>query len=752
MVTAAADYVRAALADRYRIERELGQGGMSTVYLAQDLKHRRLVAIKVLRPELGAALGADRFLSEIATTAKLNHPHILALYDSGEASNDGSDRRTFLYYVMPFIEGESLRDRLRRERALGVDEAVRIATQVADALAYAHAHAVIHRDIKPGNILLRPGHAMVADFGIARAVTVAEADRITRSGLSLGTPAYMSPEQSSGEREVDGRSDLYALGCTLYEMLTGEAPFTGPTVDSILVQRFLRPPPRVSARLPHISRHLDAAVFRAMAREPEERFERVELFAAALAATHAAPFGPRERSIAVLPFANVSGDPGNEYFSDGMSEEIINALTRLPHLRVAARTSCFAFKARNVDLREVGERLNVSTVLEGSVRKVGSRIRILAQLNDVAGGHHLWSERYDRELTDIFAIQDEIATAIADKLTVALHVGEELVRAPTDNLQAYDLFLKGRTLVRQRGPGLLRATECFERAIYLDTGFAPAYAELAEALSLVALYGMGHPAALGDRAAAATARAIALNPKLVAAQVTLGLVSLMRDFDREGACAAWARALELDPANQEARTARALFELCYIRGQHGRAIEELRAIAEGDPLNARLRAQLSIALAFDGQAAAAEAEARRGIELDPTAFYPNWTLLHALGLGPEPIQGADLGPALLGQFGRHPWIIMGLAWANGAAKRRDKADALYSELAARARSEYVQPATLAVAALGARRHADAVRHLGEARDIRDPLLSLMILHWPGFSQELRSDPAFVAILGSLGWL
>ena len=292
-------------------------------------------------------------------------------------------------------------------------------------------------------------------------------------------------------------------------------------------------------------------------------------------------FGPRERSIAVLPFTNMSGDPENEYFSDGMSEEIINALTRLPRLRVAARTSSFSFKSKSADLRSVGEQLNVSTVLEGSVRRVCRRLRITAQLNDVAAGHHLWSERYDRELTDIFAIQDEIATAIAGKLTVALQVGEGLVRPPTANLEAYDLFLKGRTLVRQRGPGLLRAVECFQRAIYLDGEFAPAHAELAEALLLVGLYGMGHPAASGDRAAAAARRATTLDSRLAAAHLTQGLVSLMKDFDRETACAAWARAIELDPGNLEARTVRALFDLCYVRGEHERAIRELRAVGGG---------------------------------------------------------------------------------------------------------------------------------------------------------------------------
>ncbi|MFL5496439.1 MAG: protein kinase domain-containing protein, partial [Gemmatimonadales bacterium] len=615
------DQLTRALGDRYRIERELGQGGMATVYLAHDLKHARPVALKVLRPDLAASLGVERFLSEIRTTAKLNHPHILALYDSGEVLTDGPGQTTLLYYVMPFVDGESLRDRLTRDKHLAVDDAVRVATEVADALVYAHAHDVIHRDIKPENILLQSGHAVVADFGIARAVSAAGSERITMTGLAVGTPTYMSPEQAAGERDVDGRSDLYALACVLYEMLAGEPPFTGPTLDAILVQRFTRPPPRVSTRVPHIAPGIDAALYTAMARAPEERFATVERFAQALVAkARPAEAEGRERSIAVLPFTNMSGDPENEYFSDGISEEIINALSQLPRLRVAARTSSFSFKGRNADLRTVGEQLRVGTVLEGSVRKAGGRLRITAQLVNVADGYHLWSERYDRELTDVFAIQDEIATAIAGKLKVTLGVGEGLVRPPTENLEAYDQFLKGRGLARQRGPALLRAVECFDRAIALDGAFAPAHAELAEALLLLALYGMVHPAEVHARAAAATGRALALDANLVAAQLALGLLSLMGDFDREKAAAAWARAIELDPASLEARALGALFDLCYVRGEYQAAIPELRAVVEADPLSAHARAQLALALAWSRQPELAAEEARRGIELDPTAF------------------------------------------------------------------------------------------------------------------------------------
>jgi serine/threonine-protein kinase len=743
--------LQVALVDRYRLDRELGQGGMATVYLADDLKHRRKVAIKVLRPELAAVIGAERFLREIDVMARLNHPHILGLHDSGETrANDGE--RPFLYYVMPFVDGESLRDRLRREQRLSIAEAVHVATEVADALGYAHAHDIVHRDVKPENILFQSGHAIVADFGIARALSVADTDRMTVAGLAVGTPTYMSPEQANGDRDLDGRSDLYSLGCVTYEMLTGEPPFTGPTIDSILVQRFTRPPPRVSAKLPQVPRHIDAAVHTAMAREPAERFATVALFAERLrpGATGSEP-DPRDRSIAVLPFANMSAEQANDYFSDGIAEEIINALTQLPRLRVAARTSSFSFKGKTADLRAVGDQLNVSTVLQGSVRKAGGRLRVTVQLVDVAGGYHLWSERYDRELTDVFAVQDEIATAIARKLKVTLSAGEGLVRPPTDNLEAYALFLEGRALVRQRGPALLRGLESLEQAIRLDGDLAPAHAELAKALLLAALYGMGHPAQISGRALAASTKALALDPKLVAAQLTHGLLSLVSGFDRETAAAAWVRALALEPANLEARTMQAVFDFSYVRGEHDRAVRELSAVVEADPLNAQVRAQLSLALSWNGQAARAAEEARRAIELDPTAFYPQWTLLHAIAFGPDPAGAAAICPPILARFGRHPWVMMGLAWAHGAAGHQEAADALYAELVARARTEYVQPAALAVAAVGAGHRADALRYLGEAADIRDPLLALMALQWPGFPPALRADPKFVAVLHRWGW-
>src|SRR5437867_2178985 len=448
--------LQAALAERYTIERELGRGGMATVYLAADLKHHRPVAIKVLKPELAAALGPDRFLREIETAARLSHPHILPLHDSGEAAG-------LLYYVMPYVEGETLRDRLEREGQLPLEEAVRITREAASALSYAHSHDVVHRDIKPENILLSGGEAVVADFGVARAITAAARGKLTETGIAIGTPGYMSPEQGAASARVDERSDIYSLACVLYEMLAGEPPFTGPSAESIVRQHLTAAPPRVSAMRAAVPPAIEEAIVRALAKTPADRFATAAEFADALAAPaqrgtgrrtsrlavgaglaatllaaaaglfvlsrpHGTPAlaGGTGQSIAVLPFVNVSGAPQEEYLSDGISEELINALSKLPQLQVVARPSSFAFKGKNEDVRQIGQALQVATVLGGSVRRVANRLRVTAQLTDARKGYNLWSETYDREMGDVFAVEDEISHAIMRALQVHLVSGDSL--------------------------------------------------------------------------------------------------------------------------------------------------------------------------------------------------------------------------------------------------------------------------------------------------------------------------------------
>jgi serine/threonine-protein kinase len=388
--------LRDSLAHAYTIDRELGRGGMASVFLAQDRKHDRWVAIKVLHPELAASMGPDRFLQEITLAARLNHPHILPLFDSGNA--DG-----LLYYVMPYVEGESLRERLDREQQLPVDETIRHGRAIASALDYANRQGIIHRDIKPENVMLYEGEAMVMDFGIAKALSAAGSEAlVTQAGMMVGTPAYVSPEQASGEHNLDGRSDQYSLACMLYEMLSGERPFAAPTTQAMLTKRLTETPKPLRATRAAVPESIERAIAKGMSTNASARFPTTGQFGQALASgslstpsdTAALPQAvvSAAKSVAVLPFANMSADVENEYFTDGMAEEIINALSKIQALRVASRTSSFAFKGKNEDIGEIGRKLKVSTVLEGSVRKMGNRLRITAQLVNVADGYHLWSD------------------------------------------------------------------------------------------------------------------------------------------------------------------------------------------------------------------------------------------------------------------------------------------------------------------------------------------------------------------------
>ncbi len=549
----------------YSVERELGRGGMATVYLAEDLKHHRPVALKLLKPELAASLEAARFLREIKITATLTHPNILPLYDSG--SEDGR-----LYYVMPYVDGGSLRQRLDRERQLAVPEAVRLAGEVADALAYAHERGVVHRDIKPENILLEHGHPVVADFGVARALSVLGEEYSTGAGIALGTPAYMSPEQASGESAVDHRADQYALACVLYEMLAGHPPFVGGGTRAVLARHVADPPPPLATVRPGVPRAVREAVTRGLAKAPADRFASVREFADALLAPVSDP--EPGSSIAVLPFVNLGGSPGHEYFGDGMAEEIIIALTKIEGLQVASRTSAFALKGRQLDIRAIGELLNVKAVLEGSVRRAGNRLRVTAQLVSAADGYHLWSERFDREMKDVFAIHDDIAANIARALRVVLREdeGRAITKPPTTDLEAYDYYLRGRQFFHQRRKkSVIFARQMFERAIQRDPEYARAYAGIADACSFLAHHYQDEGAAANlHQAEAASRKALELDPDLPEAHAARGFVlSLLQRFSE--AEQEFRRAIELDPNQFEARYFYA--RACFQRGDLRRALE-----------------------------------------------------------------------------------------------------------------------------------------------------------------------------------
>jgi serine/threonine protein kinase/tetratricopeptide (TPR) repeat protein len=688
--------LRAQLGDRYAIERELGQGGMATVYLATDLRHHRPVAIKVLQPD--TVLGPERFLREIELAAGLTHPHIVPLHDSGEVGE-------LLYYVMPFIEGESLQTRLSREGRLPVAEAVAIAREVAEALAYAHAHSIIHRDIKPGNILLSgypaPSgrvHAMVVDFGIARAIDLGTG-RITQAGSALGSPMYMSPEQASGEPHLDGRSDLYSLGCVLYEMVTGRPPFAGPTSQAIMISRLLDTPPPLRAVLPDLPASLEAVVLRAMARDRADRFASADELVSALAAVEAGkssapvPALTQERvSIAVLPFVNLSADPENEYFSDGVTDELTNALAKIAALRVTSRTSAFAFKGKERDVKDIGRQLGVTKLLEGSVRKSGNRLRISAQLVNAADGYQVWSETYDRDLTDVFAVQDEISRTIAGALSLRLgsRADAAMVEAGTSNFEAYNLYLKGRFHASTRTTeGLKRAIGYFERAIDADPQYAAAHAELGAAWALRGFeeYSDLHPQEAMPKAKQAAQRALQLDPSLGEGHAWLGVIAWIYDWDPVTAEQELLRAIVLRPQYSYAHAWYAML-LAVLQ----RAEESIQAISRArqlDPLFPIVALCAARSYYWLGQFDRAQQEVDALLEINPgyqLAYTWLARILGAQGRADEALKVMQQAESL----GRESVVVRGfLGWAYGRAGQPDRARAILAELEADTQRRWV---------------------------------------------------------------
>jgi len=567
----------AALADRYRIERELGRGGMATVFLAQDLKHDRRVAIKVLDPEVAAAIGPERFLREIATVARLTHPHILPLHDSGAV--DG-----LLFYVMPYVEGESLRDRLIREKQLPVDDALRIAREVADALSYAHANGLVHRDVKPENVLLESGHAVVADFGIARAVAAAGGEKLTATGIAVGTPAYMSPEQAAGSRDLDGRSDLYSLGCVLYEMLAGVPPFSGTTVESLTHQHLNVTPRPVTELRPAVPAGVAAALQRALAKTPADRFSPVALFGEALGSAATVPGAlvpqpkPRWRpvvmslavvvivavaasatlwvtrgrretppalalepvhtrtEIAVLPFQNLTAGGPHAYFAGGLHDELLTQLAKVAALKTISRTSVMGYAGTTKPLKQIAAELGVGSIVEGTVQVEGQRLRVTVQLIDAATDEHLWAERYDRTLDDAFAIQSDVAQRIvvAVGATLTAREGERISAIPTSNAEAYRLYLQASALeIPQESAdvapaavaraNLAQQQDLLERALALDPKFALAHAYLSSVHGTMYWYGFDPSSARAARQRAEAETALRLSPDLPQAHLAMGL-------------------------------------------------------------------------------------------------------------------------------------------------------------------------------------------------------------------------------------
>lgn len=649
------EFLNRVIADRYRVSHEIGRGGMATVYRAHDLKHDRDVALKVLSPELPAPLGTERFLREIAFTARLDHPHILPLLDSGES--DG-----LLYYVMPLVEGESLRDRLKRDKQLSIDETLQITREVASALSHAHEHGVLHRDIKPENIMLSGGHARVADFGIGRALSAtATTDSLTVTGLAIGTPTYMSPEQASGANDVDARADVYSLACVLYEMLAGQPPYVASSTAALLARKSLEPMPPIRTTRGSVPLEVERAIAKALAPAPADRFASAREFVLALsdtslrlstragtrawnaptiavlalllvgAAAVASDIGgvrtrllgsvatDRIATLAVMPLENLSGDSQQDFLAAGMHDALITGLGRLHDVeRVTARSSVLRYLRTDKTPREIGAELNVDAIITGSVTRAGDLVRVTASLIRAQTEEPVWSRAFERELRDVLTLQNEIVAAIAREVQLQLSPAEQagLARARRVNPAAYQLYLKGWFQMATFTPeGFENALRFHREAIALDPNEALAYSGLAEVYGLLEIFRPGSSKDDAELAKAAALKAIALDSSLAQAYVALGNYKDGKEWDYQGAEASFKRALELNPNLADAHISYAAH--LNIFGDQGVAIAEWKRGIELDPFSSLYTAWLAGSYWEFSRPDDAIREAQRALVLQP---------------------------------------------------------------------------------------------------------------------------------------
>ncbi|HEX6533617.1 MAG TPA: protein kinase [Gemmatimonadaceae bacterium] len=737
--------VRTAIADRYVLDRELGRGGMATVYLAEDRKYGRQVAIKVLRPDVAVSLGAERFLREVGIAARLSHPHIVPLIDSGEI--DGT-----LYYVASYVPGGSLRDRLDREGRLPVRDALRVAREVGLGLDFVHRSGYVHRDVKPDNILFADGQAVLADFGIALACRTANGEALTDAGIAVGTPEYMSPEQASGERDLDNRSDIYSLACVVYEMLAGAPPFSGEGARAIMARHVTETPRPVRVLRPDAPVAVERALVRALAKRPSERFATVPEFVAALEAEspdEARSAMSRTRSIAVLPFVNASADPENAFLSDGITDELIDALAKVRGLRVASRTSAFALRDRPRDVREIGSLLGVTEVIEGTVRRAASQLRITAQLTCTGDGRVLWSQRYDRKLVDVLAIQDEIARTIVNALRAIsfADLSEPPPRRRTSSVKAYGLYLRGRHAWNERTQNAIaEAIRYFEEAIAEDRGYAQAWAGLADCWALHVDY-RSVPVHEGFERAKAYARtAIELDETAPEAHASLAWSLFIYDWDWAGAEREFRRAIELDPRYASAHQWYAF--LLAAESRFEESVAEALTALELDPASVSVRRSASWAHYYARRFAEASEHAERAVTMNPTAEESYRVLGLALVHAGEHAEAERVLREAVELPGAGAYATATLAWALARAGARGEAESLLRALEAEeARGTYVSPVALAIPHIGLG-HIDRAVDLAE-RAYEERRGWIAYLGVNPMVDPLRGDPRFDALVRRL---
>jgi len=797
------DQLQSALGAAYTIERELGGGGMSRVFLAAEHALGRRVVVKVLAPELAAGISADRFKREIQLAAQLQHPQIVPVLAAGEA--DGMP-----FYTMPFVEGEALRTRLRRDGALPVRDAVRILSDVAKALEYAHERGIVHRDIKPDNVLIARNSAAVTDFGIAKALaaskvqgpTQAPGGTLTQIGTSLGTPAYMAPEQAAGDPNTDHRADIYAFGCMGYELITGQPPFHGLSPHQLFAAHIAERPAPLATRQPNVPPPLAALIMQCLEKDPaarpqsaaevldtlenvgtasgaqpsarpaarpvsDRRRRRPIVFVLGAAALVAAigigiwalttprqPVAPLSsaasdaKSIAVLPLANVGGDTASEYFAEGMTDELATALAKVSGLRVASRTAAYTFKGKPATPDEIGRTLHVSSFLEGSVRRAGRRLRLSARLMNVSDGLTLWSETYEREVDDVFQVQDDITRAIVGALQIQLGAGTVggAKSRGTTNLEAYDLYLRGRYFVNRRGDASLReAIQLFGQAIERDPRFARAHAGLGDAYGLLPLWSNTAIDSAAPLALRSIDRAIEIDSSLAEAHASRGSVlQLLWRWDE--AQQSLRRAIALDP--EYATAYQWLGESLILQGRVPESAAALRRSVELDPISPIKWASYSFVLGLAGRHDEARAAHERSRQLDSalvlTRYFSAWNALSA-GRPKEALREAK-AIAPLGD--RYPPVFGVLGYCYALTGDRPAAMALRARLVETAAKRRGYAAAVGMINLGLGERADALTWLERSAREHEAFFGSTSLAASVFD-PLRGEPRFTALVRTI---
>ena len=783
------------LANRYEFIEELGKGGMGSVYKVFDKKVKEEVALKLLKSEIAAdEKTIERFSNELKLARKIIHKNIGRMYELME--EEGTH-----FITMEYVPGEDLKSFIRRARQLTVGAAVSIAKQVCEGLAEAHKLGVVHRDLKPRNIMIdKEGNARIMDFGIARSL---RAKGITAEGTIIGTAEYMSPEQVEG-KEVDQRSDIYSLGIILYEMLIGKVPFEGDKPLSIVYKHkheTPQDPKKLNAQIPN---ELSQLILTCLEKNREKRYQSAEealselkkiekgipitereipkkkpimskeitltfglkkllipalvVIAIAISAViiwqvlrqkQPVTLQPRKLSVAVLPFEDLSPNKDQEYFCDGLADELINRLTNIESLRVPARTSAFSFKGKGLDIREIGEKLEVENVLEGSVRKEEKKLRITVQLVNVKDGSPLWSEKYERDEVGIFALQDEISLAVVDKLKLKLLGGEreKLMKRHTENLEAYNLYLKGRYFSNRRTEeDVVKGIEYFRQAIENDPTYALAYAGLADAFTILGAFGLRRPKEVFPKAKAEAKKALEIDDMLAEAHASLGFIIKSYDWDWLAAEREFKRALELNPNSTTTHHSYGIY-LSHIMGRFDEAITEFKRAQELDPLSFIINATIGTTLTRARRYDEAIEQLRKTIEMDP-----NFLMAHVwLGIAycqkemwEEGIAEYQKAVTMAGDM----TLALGcLGLAYGLSGQTDEALKVLNRLNELSKEKYVPPLHKAWIYMGLGEKDKAFEHLEKSYLERDPMMDTLT---GPFYDSLRSDPRFTALLKKMG--